>query len=155
MVVLVIVVICMVVQDSVIINSWCYLIRLPGSIQKTFKRKIPKNWSRQMLSSWQTYRDTTACCKKKKKNTVYQKGHHAEFINSISLLRWNMCLILMKRVLSHPKLWCFRDVLGLGKQLWYISSCLTGQQVTPGRFDYLIYVNCREMALLLTLVVLT
>lgn len=45
--------------------------------------------------------------------------------------------------------------MGLGKQLWYINLCLTGQQVTPGRFDYLIYVNCREMALLLTLVVLT
>lgn len=27
--------------------------------------------------------------------------------------------------------------------------------VTPGRFDYLIYVNCREVAILLTLVVLT
>lgn len=56
-------------------------------------------------------------------------------------------MILMKRALAHPELWCFRDVLGLGKQLWFTSSFdWAAGMVTPGRFDDLIYVNCREIS---------
>lgn len=53
----------------------------------------------------------------------------------------------MKRAQAHPELWCFRDVLGLGKQLWckFMFDWAAGM-VTPGRFDYLIYINCREIS---------
>ena len=136
-----------------ITNSWCHLIRY----WEVFRKHLKEKYLKIRVNRWYhcgKHRHRTACCKKEhcisekppcgipQQDTFIEMEHVFDPDEEGSISSQTVVL---------------QGCAGIGKTAVvhkFMFDWAAGV-VTPGRFDYVIYINCREMAVLLTLVVLT